>query len=206
MKRVLPALFAVGALAIALPAAAQSWAPINARQAILDARIDQGIRSGALTPNEAVGLRAQYRDIASLETRYRATGGLQDWERRDLDARFDRLSNSIRVQRADNDRNDRGGPGAPWQNINMRQAMLDRRIDQGVNDGSLSRREATRLRSEFQQIAQLENRYRATGGLQGWERRDLDQRFDRLSAQIRVERADRDGRNGRGVGYNAGAR
>ena len=37
MKRVLPALAAVSALAIALPAAAQSWLPINARQAVLDA-------------------------------------------------------------------------------------------------------------------------------------------------------------------------
>ncbi|HRD45004.1 MAG TPA: hypothetical protein PLF78_00825 [Caulobacter sp.] len=94
----------------------------------------------------------------------------------------------------------------PWQNINQRQAQLDRRIDQGVRNGSLTRNEAYRLRAEFRQIAMLENRYRATGGLQVWERRDLDRRFDRLSAKIRIERHDRDDRRpgyGGGYGYDS---
>lgn len=83
---------------------------------------------------------------------------------------------------------------APWQNINQRQAQLDRRIDQGVRTGSLTRREAANLRYEFRSIARLEARYRATGGLQNWERRDLDRRFDVLSAKIRWERHDRQDR------------
>jgi hypothetical protein len=85
---------------------------------------------------------------------------------------------------------------APWQNINQRQAQLDRRIDQGVRSGALTRNEAYRLRGEFQQIARLEMRYRASAGLQGWERADLDRRFDILSAKIRYERHDRDDRRG----------
>lgn len=80
-----------------------------------------------------------------------------------------------------------------WQSINQRQAQLDRRIDQGVRNGQLSRREATRLRSEFNSLARLEAQYRR-GGLSAWERNDLDRRFDRLSAQIRAERNDRDNR------------
>lgn len=80
-----------------------------------------------------------------------------------------------------------------WQSINQRQAQLDRRIDQGVRNGQLSRREATRLRSEFNSLARLETQYRR-GGLSAWERNDLDRRFDRLSAQIRYERNDRDNR------------
>lgn len=80
-----------------------------------------------------------------------------------------------------------------WQSINVRQASLDRRIDQGVRNGQLSRREATRVRSEFNGLARLENQYRR-GGLTAWERSDLDRRFDRLSASIRYERNDRDNR------------
>ena len=80
-----------------------------------------------------------------------------------------------------------------WQSINQRQQQLDRRIDVGVRNGQLSRREAVRLRSEFNQILRLEASYRR-GGLTQWERADLDRRFDRLSAQIRMERRDRDGR------------
>lgn len=85
----------------------------------------------------------------------------------------------------------RGDRGA-WTSINERQAQLDRRIDQGVRNGSLNRREASRLRGEFTQIARLEARYRVNG-LTGWERADLDRRFDTLSAQIRAERHDQYG-------------
>lgn len=82
-----------------------------------------------------------------------------------------------------------------WQSINARQANLDRRIDQGVRNGQLSRREAVRLRGEFNNLLRLEANYRR-GGLTAWERNDLDRRFDRLSAQIRSERRDRDHRRG----------
>lgn len=82
-----------------------------------------------------------------------------------------------------------------WQSINARQANLDRRIDQGVRNGQLSRREATRLRGEFSSLLRLEANYRR-GGLTAWERQDLDRRFDRLSAQIRYERRDHDNRRG----------
>lgn len=108
---------------------------------------------------------------------------------------------------------DRGGRGNDryeqrgdygWQSINQRQNQLDRRIDQGVRNGALTRREAGRLRAEFGQLVRLEGQYRR-GGLNRWERNDLDQRFDRLSARIRYERRDYDrrgrdydGRGGRG--------
>ncbi len=79
--------------------------------------------------------------------------------------------------------------GSQWVSINERQAMLDRRIDRGLRDGSLNRREAGRLRMQFNDIARLETRYRV-GGLSNWERADLDRRFDRLSSRIRSERHD----------------
>jgi Ni/Co efflux regulator RcnB len=90
---------------------------------------------------------------------------------------------------------------ASAQSINDRQAQLDRRIDMGVRNGSLTRAEAGRLRGELRQTARLENQYRR-GGLSGWERADLDRRFDRISAQVRYERHDRD----YGYGYGHGPR
>lgn len=90
---------------------------------------------------------------------------------------------------------------APWQNINQRQANLDRRIDQGVRTGQLTRLEAVRLRAEFRRINRLEQQYRASRpGLTNWERADLDRRFDALSARIRFERRDRQDRYGYGYG------
>ena len=88
-------------------------------------------------------------------------------------------------------RYDRGDDRRGHQSINQRQQRLDQRIDRGLRDGTLSQREARRLREEFRQIAYLEMRYRQ-GGLSNWERADLDRRFDRLEYQVRSERRDND--------------
>ncbi len=78
-----------------------------------------------------------------------------------------------------------------WWGVEQRKAQLDRRIDQGVRRGQLTRPEAARLRSEFRGIVNLEYRYRRSApGLTQWERRDLDNRFDRLAQRIRWERRD----------------
>jgi ABC-type microcin C transport system permease subunit YejB len=80
---------------------------------------------------------------------------------------------------------------APWQSINQRQANLERRIDQGVRSGELTRQEAHRLRAEFNDLNRLEMRYRRSGGgLDPRERADLDRRFDQLSAEVRFQKHD----------------
>jgi len=86
--------------------------------------------------------------------------------------------------------NDRGGS---WQNISQRKYNLDRRIDRGERNGSLSRREATRLRRELNNLVYLERSY-LRGGLSYRERAELDRLYDRLSYQVREERRDRDDR------------
>lgn len=156
------------------------WAPINQRQARLDARIDAGLRDRSLTRREAAQLRADFRSLERREAAYRRDG-LSYQERADLDRRFDALSLRIKDQRDD------GQTG--WAPINQRQAQLDARIDAGVRDRSLTSQEAARLRSEFQALARLEASYRR-GGLSNSERADLDRRFDMLSRQIKTQRAD----------------
>ena len=81
---------------------------------------------------------------------------------------------------------------APWQPINQREHRLTSRIDKGVRNGSLNRREAARLRYRYRRHTWLENSYRRSGrGLSTWERRDLNRRFDSLSRSVRVQRHDR---------------
>src|SRR6478672_3304631 len=87
------------------------------------------------------------------------------------------------------ERDNRGG----WQSIAQRKYQLDRRIDVGLRNGSLSRREATRLKTELNQLVRLEYSYQR-GGLSARERAELDRSYDRLSMQVRAERHDRDDR------------
>lgn len=102
MKKILLSIAAVAALTAAVPAAASAHS-INDRQEALDRRIDQGLRSGALTRPEAARLRGELREAARLEHRYRRDG-LTRWERADLDRRFDRISVQIRYERRDGQR------------------------------------------------------------------------------------------------------
>lgn len=104
MKRLVMSLLAASTVAAALPAAAQAapWTPTNQRQASLEQRIDQGVRSGQLTRQEAYRLRGEMRDLNRLEARYRRSGGhLDGRERADLNRRFDRLSAQVFDQKHD---------------------------------------------------------------------------------------------------------
>ena len=106
MKKYLTlALTAAAMLAVPSVASAQGYQSINQRQANQFQRIDQGIRSGALTRPEANRLRADFRQLSVLEQRYRNSNGLSRAERNELDRRFDALSRRIRTQK--NDRQDR---------------------------------------------------------------------------------------------------
>ena len=80
-----------------------------------------------------------------------------------------------------------------WTPMAQRIDRLDERIQRGVERGALTRGEARRLRMQLFSLVRLENQYRQ-GGLNGWERQDLDRRFDMLRMQIREERRDGDRR------------
>ena len=81
---------------------------------------------------------------------------------------------------------------APWQSINARQDRLYQRIDQGIRSGTLDRREAAQVKTQFRGLLNLESRYRR-GGLTNWERSDLNRRYDMLSQRVRFEKHDRRG-------------
>jgi hypothetical protein len=58
-------------------------------------RIESGLRNGELRPREAARLRAELRDYARLEARYRVNG-LSPWERAELDERHRELIADMR--------------------------------------------------------------------------------------------------------------
>ena len=217
MRKITLALMATTALALSAGAAtAQDWRSIDARQAELGARLNAGIRSGALNPEEAGRLRFEYNQLAAIEARYRSDG-LSNWEANDLDHRFDVLASQIRYEVGDNervgrgydddrddgdDRDDRyGRDDRRGGSLEQRKLQVDRSITQGERSGQLSPREAVRLRDQFNAIARLEYRYRANG-LNEWERSDLSRRFDQLAYAVRTERTD----DNRRYGYNEAPR
>lgn len=103
----------LGAAALLVSASAPAWAappPVDARQDNQQTRIEQGERSGQLTPEEADRLHRQQDRIASDEASMRAEHGghltLADRER--LQRRLNRASANIKELK----HNDAHGPGA----------------------------------------------------------------------------------------------
>lgn len=201
MKRTLLTLLAASSLSVAAPviAQAQPWLPIGQREAALDARIDAGARSGALTNSEAANLRSEFAAILRLEGDYRRSApGLTGNEMRELDRRFDILSNRIATEVADNDRgrwdrDDRDNDRHRAGNFDERRADLERRIAQGMRSGQLTRNEAADLRREMVRLDRLEDQYRGNDGrLNRSERAELDRRYDRLADNLHDSRTDRD--------------
>lgn len=98
------------------------------------------------------------------------------------------------------------GSNGQWVSISRRADWLDRRIDQGVENGAISRREGRSLRAELDNIVNMERSF-SRNGLNNYERAQLDDRFDQLAARIRLESRDYDNRPGSGYnngGYNNG--
>jgi hypothetical protein len=92
-------------------------------------------------------------------------------------------------------------PYGQWNrsaSVDQRQAMLDRRIEHGVANGQLTRREAWQARREFRDIQRIEYRYRRDGRLSRWETADLSRRLNMLAQQVRLDRRD----DQRRYGYN----
>ncbi len=98
MKRLLTVAIAASALTAAVPALAQTYLDDRASQA--DHRIDLGVRDGSLTTGEADTLRARLRDIERQQDRFQAEG-MAGWQSRELNRRYDALSNEIFNMRHD---------------------------------------------------------------------------------------------------------
>ena len=91
--------------AAAIPAVAHPFDPvIDARQARQAARIDNGVRSGALTPHETARLAAEQRAIRFEERAYKRDGVLTRFERADLRHDLNRARRDIRFQKHDGQR------------------------------------------------------------------------------------------------------
>lgn len=115
MKKILTGMAALSAIAVAAPAAAQQGhayghnrygnaaavdGNLSVRLGQLQARIDSGVRSGAISRGEAISLQQQLRQLALLERRY-AANGISGQERADLQHRIRSVRQQVRAAEGD---------------------------------------------------------------------------------------------------------
>lgn len=165
---------------------------IDRRQLTQKREIQQGVRSGQLTQDEARGLRQEQRSIRKEEREYRSDGVFTRDERRDLRQDQRAASQHINQQKHDDDVRNRVATSDPG--VNQRQRNERHRIEQGVRSGELTRDEAKGLPSEQRDIRSEERGYKSDGALTRGERRDLHGDQNEASRNIYAQKHDDDRR------------
>ncbi len=168
---------------------------IQQRMQNQEQRIDQGVSSGALTPKETGRLEAEQAKIRQTEQRMKSDGQLTPNERQKLNNMQDRSSQHIYNQKHDAQTANvgQGGAGGNVNDPNIQQRMQnqERRIQQGVNSGALTPKEAGRLQAREAKIKQDEARMKSDGQLTAKERKKLNKELDNASDRIYKQKHDR---------------
>ena len=195
----------LGFLVAAEVAYGQSQAPgtgtndpgIQQRMQNQESRIDQGVQSGSLTPKEAGKLEAEQAKIQQTEQRMKSDGQLTPKERERLHNMQDRSSRHIYNQKHDAQTANVGSSGGAAigsmkdPGIQRRMQNMEQRIDQGIQSGELTPKEAGKLEAEQAKIRQTEQRMKSDGNLTGKERQKLHNMQDRSSDRIYRQKHDR---------------
>jgi len=86
---------------------------VDRREARQDHRIDQGVKSGQLTGEEAAKLRQEEKNIRQEEQQYKADGVLTKEERKDLQKDLNAVSKEIRQEKHDGETRPGAAPLPP---------------------------------------------------------------------------------------------
>jgi hypothetical protein len=143
-------------------------------------RIDQGIRLGHFTLHEKRILIDNLGYVRDQEARFQASGVFTMAERQQLHGLLDQNSYMIEKQRPVKTLR----PGIDSPDIDQRIANQQRRIDQGIHSGQLTRDEARILQDNLNHIQREEARLKADGSLTNEERERLHRMLDQNSDVI----------------------
>ena len=170
----------------------QQRRPFAQRGPVLEQRIDAAVRGGQIDRYEADEMRREYNDIVRLEAQYSANGTISQAQRNDLRMRYRALNQRVgggqgMGQAADQGYGQTGGQGyqdqGRWQPIATRNAEFEQRISAGLRSRSLTQAEATRLRTEWRSLGQLEATYQR-GGIDTREQAELWDRYNAIDTRL----------------------
>jgi hypothetical protein len=151
--------------------------PLFNQRAQFESRVDSEVNSGALTRTTGARLKSDYAALVELETRYGADRRFTATERNDLVTRYNTLTQVIA------NRGYADGATATSEIADGR-AEFDARVNTAVSQRRISRTQATRLRSDYAALVEVESGYLADGVISAAERADLDARLDDLDVRL----------------------
>ncbi len=158
---------------------------VEQRLADQERRIGAGLKDGSLTAGEASRLQREESNLNREWARDKADGVVTPRERARMERDLNRASRDIYNERHD------GQTANPNNPINQRLGNQADRIANGIQNGSLTNREAARLERQEGRIAREEGRFRRDGNLSPGERHTLNRDLNRESRRIHHDRHNR---------------
>jgi ribosomal protein S20 len=155
-------------------------------------KIEQGIDRGTLNRHEADKLNAELGTILNKIDRMKADGYLSQGERDNIKNDLDRLDRDIFKEKHDNV-NVSTVPAVQvdWRGgIRSRIQASKQRIEQGIEQGTLNRREARKLNKELGRILYKIDRMKSDGRISQGERDRIKRDLNRLDRDIFKEKRD----------------
>lgn len=134
------------------------------------------MRYGTLTQATSTRLKNDYSELVQTEARYGADRRFTTQERTDLADRYGRLTQALTDKKY--------GDEVTSGDVAKGKAEFDRRVDAGISSRRLSRVEATRLKSDYAALIEVEANYFNDGALSRREQDDLDSRLDALDTRV----------------------
>lgn len=151
--------------------------PLGSQRAEFIARVDADTRSGVVTQETGMRLKADYAALVDLEARYGGDRLFTTAERSELSSGYNVLLQVLADRRyADS--------VTPSADVRDGQAEFNRRVDARVSARKLTRTLGTRLKNDYAALIQVEAGYLRDGILSEGERDDLDTRLDALDARV----------------------
>jgi len=190
MLAVICAVFVFGTITVGYAEQGDWRGGIRSRIQESKQKIDQGIERGTLNRHEADKLNAELGAILDKIDRMKADGYLSQGERDNINNNLDRLDRDIFKEKHDAQAT---VPAAQvdWRGgIRSRIEVSKQRIEQGVQQGTLNRREARKLNKELGKILSKIERMKSDGRISQKERNKINRDLDRLDRDIFKEKHD----------------
>ena len=197
-------------IAAAFPAifGSAAWAQSNGsadmyqRNVYQQQRIEQGLRDGSLTVQEAARLEQGQARINQMESRAAADGRVSRDERARINDAQNRQSAAIDRERNDGQRGDPNSRSSQRMREDVQRNVNEqRRIAEGVHSGQITNREAARLEHGQARTASAEARAGRDGHIDRYEQRGIQHKENHQSRAIHHERHDSQTRSGHSGGH-----
>jgi hypothetical protein len=178
-------MFAASVLFSAIAAYADNAADVVQRDVNQEKRIDQGLRSGSLNTREAARLEGEEARVNRMEANAAKDGVITDREKARIERAQDKVSRDIYREKHDAQRGDPNSVSSKRMQADVqRNVNQQQRVEQGIQNGTLSNKEVGTLERGQARVDRKEARAGADGHVAAEEQEHIQAAENHQSRRI----------------------